>query len=115
MSASHLDAERAARHFAALADPTRIQIVRELAGGEQCVCDLQAALGAAQSRLSFHLGKLRRAGLVTVRREGRWGWYALEPDAMASLRGILGDLERAAREGPAHEAACGGFCCGGSG
>ncbi len=58
------DLARAARWFHALSDETRLHIVWLLAGGERCVCDLQEALDAAQSRLSFHLKTLREAGLV---------------------------------------------------
>lgn len=53
-----------------------------LRDGEQCVCDLQDALGAAQSRLSFHLKVLKAAGLVTDRRQGRWAYYTIHPDAV---------------------------------
>jgi ArsR family transcriptional regulator, arsenate/arsenite/antimonite-responsive transcriptional repressor len=48
-----------AQWFVALSDETRLRIVATLSGGERCVCDLQVALGAAQSRLSFHLRKLK--------------------------------------------------------
>jgi ArsR family transcriptional regulator len=42
-------------------------------------------LDAAQSRLSFHLRILKEAGLVSDRREGRWVYYAVEPEAIAEL------------------------------
>jgi DNA-binding transcriptional ArsR family regulator len=64
------DLSRAARLFHALSDETRLGILEMLRGGERCVCDLQADLDAAQSRLSFHLKVLREAGLVTDRKEG---------------------------------------------
>ena len=73
----------------ALAEPTRLEIVRRLTGGECCVCDLQDDLGAGQSRLSFHLRKLKDAGLVVDRREGRWAYYSLVPEALAQVRGYL--------------------------
>src|SRR2546426_12502397 len=72
---------RAARLFHALSDETRLEIVRLLSHGERCVCELQDVLDAAQSRLSFHLKTLKDAGLVTDRREGRWGYYALRRGA----------------------------------
>lgn len=56
-----------------------------LRGGELCVCDLQSGLDAAQSRLSFHLRVLKEAGLVRDRREGRWSYYSIVPDALAEL------------------------------
>ena len=58
------DLDRAVTLFHALSDATRLSILEMLRGGEQCVCDLQDGLDAAQSRLSFHLRVLREAGLV---------------------------------------------------
>src|SRR4029077_7062273 len=75
--------------FQALSDPTRVDIVRLLSHGEQCVCDLQDALDAAQSRLSFHLRVLKEAGLVTDRREGRWSYYTLVPDAFGEAHDVV--------------------------
>ncbi|MGQ0815117.1 MAG: ArsR/SmtB family transcription factor [Gemmatimonadota bacterium] len=71
--------------FHALSDETRIEIVRRLAGGERCVCDLQDLLDAAQSRLSYHLKTLKDAGLVQDRRDGRWVHYSLVPGALEML------------------------------
>jgi ArsR family transcriptional regulator len=70
------DLARAAQLFHALSDETRLAILAMLRDGERCVCDLQDALDAAQSRLSFHLKVLKAAGLVTDRKEGRWSYYA---------------------------------------
>lgn len=69
----------------ALSDETRLGILARLRNGERCVCDLQADLDAAQSRLSFHLRVLKEAGLVRDRREGRWSFYTLEPQAVEAL------------------------------
>lgn len=82
----------AARMFHALSDPTRIEILERLRNGERCVCELTDVLEASQSRLSFHLKTLREAGLVTDRREGRWVYYTLVPEALASLRDALATL-----------------------
>jgi ArsR family transcriptional regulator len=82
----------AAKLFHALSDPTRLEILERLRGGERCVCDLQGALDAAQSRLSFHLRTLRDAGLVSDRKEGRWVYYALRPEAIDEMARALGDL-----------------------
>lgn len=81
----------------ALAEPTRLAVVRLLATGEKCVCDLQVDLGgAAQSRLSFHLKKLRDEGIVRDRKQGRWVHYSLVPGALTGLGAFLRDLEDAA-------------------
>lgn len=73
--------KRHAALFHALSDPRRLRVLDLLRAGEQCVCDLQAALQCGQSLMSFHLKTLRDAGLVTMRREGRWSHYQLAPDA----------------------------------
>lgn len=91
----------------ALGEETRLRIVRLLASGERCVCELQDTMGVAQPRLSFHLRKLREAGLVTHRREGRWIHYALAHDALDEVRDLLGDV--AASE--AWDRPSGTVCC----
>ena len=78
--------------FHALSDGTRLKIIDLLRNGERCVCDLTEALDAGQSRLSFHLKVLKDAKLVTDRREGRWAYYALAPDAFAQLEEFVGEL-----------------------
>jgi ArsR family transcriptional regulator len=85
------DLQRAVGAFHALSDPTRLELVALLRRGERCVCELQEALGAAQSRLSFHLKVLKEAGLVTDRREGRWVYYTLHRDAVEDLAALLTD------------------------
>jgi len=74
-----------ARRFHALSDPTRLEIVRFLTRGEHCVCELMSHVGAAQSRLSFHLKTLKDAGIVLDRREGRWVYYRLNPRALEEI------------------------------
>ncbi len=80
---SELDLTRSARLFHALSDETRLSIIECLRGSERCVCELTDDLDAAQARLSFHLRVLKDAGLVNDRREGRWMYYTLNPDALA--------------------------------
>lgn len=81
--------------FQAVAEETRLRILQLLHGGERCVCELQADLDAAQSRLSFHLKKLKDAGLVTDRRDGRWVYYAVVPEALEEMRVFLGEVQDA--------------------
>lgn len=80
---------RTAGLFHALSDETRLAILELLQAGECCVCELQLALDAAQSRLSFHLKVLRDAGIVTDRREGRWSYYTIRPGALAEVHDLL--------------------------
>ena len=83
---------RSARVFHALSDETRLAILARLRTGPRCVCDLQDLLGAAQSRLSFHLKTLKDAGLVSDHKEGRWTYYALIPAAVAAVESQLAEL-----------------------
>lgn len=107
MSTASPDLQQTSRLFQALSDETRLRIVRMLAGGERCVCDLQEGVGAYQSRLSFHLKKLRDAGLVSDRRDGRWVYYTLRPEALEAMRGFLAAVEPAE---PVWSAPDGGCC-----
>jgi ArsR family transcriptional regulator len=81
----------------AIADEKRLRILTLLAGGERCVCELQDALEAGQSLLSFHLKTLKDAGLVTDRREGRWIYYALSREAIGDLEAFLHEARTAER------------------
>lgn len=105
MSTTSLEATaQVARWFHALSDETRLGIVRLLADGELCVCDLQDALDAAQSRLSFHLRTLKDAGLVSDRRQGRWSYYSLNAEVLEAMAEFVGSVR------PSEGA--GGGCCG---
>jgi DNA-binding transcriptional ArsR family regulator len=59
-----------------LADPTRLRVLWLLGTGEYDVGSLAAAVGAARPSVSQHLAKLKLAGLVTMRRDGRRAVYA---------------------------------------
>jgi ArsR family transcriptional regulator, arsenate/arsenite/antimonite-responsive transcriptional repressor len=87
------EAARILELFQAIAEPTRLDIVRRLTAGERCVCDLQGDLDAAQSRLSFHLRKLRDAGVISDRKDGRWVYYSLVPEALEQMRAFLGEVK----------------------
>ncbi|MGH8904729.1 MAG: ArsR/SmtB family transcription factor [Egibacteraceae bacterium] len=63
--------------FRSLGDPTRLAIVRRLAGWQARVVDLTDALGLAQSTVSAHLACLRDCGLVDYRAQGRQSFYFL--------------------------------------
>ncbi|MBV9214766.1 MAG: metalloregulator ArsR/SmtB family transcription factor [Acidobacteria bacterium] len=64
--------------FAALADRTRLRLLNLLRGGEVCVCFFAGTLGTNNPKISRHLSYLRRAGLVTGRRDGKWVHYSLK-------------------------------------
>ena len=72
--------------FAALADPTRLRLLNLMNGREVCVCHFVEILKQGQPKISRHLAYLRRAGVVSARRDGRWMHYRIEwpRDAAAS-------------------------------
>lgn len=71
--------------FHSLADPTRLAIVRRLAGGEARVRDLTDELGLAQSTVSKHVACLRDCGLVDGRPVGRQVFYSLTRPELIDL------------------------------
>ncbi|GAC1462487.1 MAG: metalloregulator ArsR/SmtB family transcription factor [Chamaesiphon sp.] len=80
--------------FHALSDPLRIQVLELLQQQELCVCDLCEHLGTTQSKLSFHLKALRKAGLVRSRQEGRWIYYSLNLPQFVVLEQYLAEYRR---------------------
>lgn len=76
----------------ALADPTREAMVRLLAEREHSVGELAERLPVSRPAVSKHLRVLEGAGLVRARAEGTRHVYAIEPDALASLRDELDRL-----------------------
>ena len=73
----------------AIAEPTRLSIVRELASdGEICACDFTDCCGVSQPTVSHHLKVLREAGVVSCERRGTWIYYKLEPKAAARIAAL---------------------------
>jgi len=68
--------------FKALSDETRVRIIKLLEHGELCVCDIGAALGMVQPKVSFHLGVLKNSGLLKDRKQGKWVHYSLDESEM---------------------------------
>jgi ArsR family transcriptional regulator, lead/cadmium/zinc/bismuth-responsive transcriptional repressor len=77
--------ERLEGLFKIFSDSTRLRILRALAGGELCVCDIGAVLGASQSAVSHQLALLRAAHMVSYRREGKTIYYRLADDHVGIL------------------------------
>ena len=85
--------------FYALSDKVRLEIIRLLIdNGEMCVCKFQEIFKISQPNLSFHLGILRKAGLVKTRRKGTWMNYSLNGENPA-----LKDLVPLIKNAPAGE------------
>ena len=90
-STPDLDAD--VRLFHALADPTRLAIVRELGQTASiCACDFTATCGVSQPTVSQHLKVLREARIVTTRRQGNQIYYSLDPAAVHDLGVVIRDL-----------------------
>jgi DNA-binding transcriptional ArsR family regulator len=68
--------------FAALADPTRREILRMLLEDDMAVTDVAAPFAMSLAAISKHLGVLVRAGLISQERRGRVTWCRLEPDGL---------------------------------
>ena len=81
----------------ALADGQRVRILLLLQAGELCVCQIVEVLGLANSTVSKHLSLLAAAGLVDLRKDGRWAYYRIAGGAEKTL---LGWLDRALRGDP---------------
>jgi ArsR family transcriptional regulator, arsenate/arsenite/antimonite-responsive transcriptional repressor len=75
--------------FAALADPTRLRLLNLMNGREVCVCYFVEILKLGQPKISRHLAYLRKAGIVSARREGKWMHYRIERPADRRASAIL--------------------------
>ncbi len=81
--------QQVAQLFHILSHPVRLQILDELRLGEACVCHLQALVGSPQPYVSQQLGKLRKADLVTDRREGLFVYYSLSDARVERVLEVL--------------------------
>jgi ArsR family transcriptional regulator len=102
------------RLFAALADRTRLRLLNLMNGREVCVCYFVEILKQSQPKVSRHLAYLRRAGIVSTRRDGKWMHYSIEQPtdvgAAAILDATLGSFA-ADREMQSDLAQLGKACC----
>ncbi|MFF7310231.1 metalloregulator ArsR/SmtB family transcription factor [Streptomyces sp. NPDC008137] len=89
-----------------LADPLRLRIVTLLAKETLCTTHLVEETGARQTNLSNHLKVLREAGVVETEPCGRFTYYRLKPDVIASLAGQFAALAEAARTAADNKRAC---------
>ena len=79
--------DEAATLFKALADETRLAIVRQLQEQDEvCACEFVACCRVAQPTVSHHLKVLREAGLVHAERRGQWIYYRLDRERLAAVR-----------------------------
>src|SRR5665213_3497755 len=111
--------------FRAFSDRTRLRILNLLRDGELCVCDIVRVLELPQPKISRHLAYLRKARLVTARKDGLWMHYQLAPATGEFHQSLLNCLSccfssvpELARDARKLKAKCcddrdaGGECCG---
>jgi ArsR family transcriptional regulator, arsenate/arsenite/antimonite-responsive transcriptional repressor len=88
---SDTDAPALASVFAALGDPVRLRLLSMVAAqGEVCSCHLQEPLGKSQPTISHHTRVLVEAGLIEGEKRGKWTWWRVVPERLATLRQALG-------------------------
>ena len=90
--------------FAALADNTRLRLLNLMQGREVCVCYFVEILGQSQPKISRHLAYLRKAGIVSARREGKWMHYRIELPTDPAAKSILSSVLDALAGNPAMQA-----------
>lgn len=86
------EAARMAGTLKAIADPTRLQILRLIErapNGEVCVCDLTDCLGLRQPTVSHHLKIMTEAGLLNRERRSTWSWFSVNLEGLRRVREIL--------------------------
>ncbi|MGI6344371.1 MAG: ArsR/SmtB family transcription factor [Bacillota bacterium] len=74
----------------AIAQPTRMRILLLLADHELCSCELVEMLGITQPAVSQQMNVLKRAGLVSERKEGTWVYYQLQREHLECTLQWLG-------------------------
>jgi ArsR family transcriptional regulator len=119
-------AERLVALGRALSDPIRVRMLGMMAEGRGCcdfsgsgvpasegeegicVCEFEAYFGMGQSKVSYHMRKLKEAGLVREERRGKWGFYSIDREAAGELLGEAADRLLSA---PEDRGAGGSGCC----
>ena len=75
--------------FKILADPKRLQIIDMLGTGELCGRQIQEHFNITQPTLSHDLRQMQEAGLVTMRRDGKWCYYSLNQKKCMEISMVL--------------------------
>jgi len=100
--------------FAALADRTRLRLLNLMQDREVCVCYFVEILAQSQPKISRHLAYLRRAGVVSARRDGKWMHYRIVAPAHEGAEKVLSQTLAALKDDEAMQAdlACLNKVCG---
>ena len=104
-----LGVERLVALGRAISDPIRVRMLSMMADGRSCcnfsdsgvpveegeegicVCEFEEAFSMGQSKVSYHMKKLKDAGLVHEERHGKWTFYSLDREAAGALLGEAAD------------------------
>lgn len=78
--------------FSALADRTRLRLINLMGGDEVCVCYFAEVIDTNQPKISRHLAYLKKAGLVSVRRDWKWAHYRVVEPANENAAKVLNDV-----------------------
>ncbi len=84
--------EARAKIIKAMAHPSRLFIIDELAKGEHCVCELRDMIGADISTVSKHLSVMKDAGIVEFEKRGLQVWYHLKVPCILNFFGCVEDV-----------------------
>jgi ArsR family transcriptional regulator len=88
---SQAEASDLAPVLAALGDPVRLRLLSIVAAeGEVCSCNLEGPLKKSQPTISHHTRVLAEAGLITGEKRGKWTWWSIVPERLATLSRLLG-------------------------
>jgi ArsR family transcriptional regulator, arsenate/arsenite/antimonite-responsive transcriptional repressor len=117
--------ERLVALGSALSDPLRVRMLSMMADGRGCcdfsgsgvpadegdqgicVCEFEEVFGMGQSKVSYHIKKLKDAGLVREERRGKWSFYSIDREAAGELLGEAADRLLS----PPEKRSVGGGCC----
>jgi ArsR family transcriptional regulator, arsenate/arsenite/antimonite-responsive transcriptional repressor len=109
----------------ALSDPIRVRMLSMMADGRGCcdfsgsgapveegqegicVCEFEEQFGMGQSKVSYHMRKLKDAGLVREERHGKWSFYSLDREAAS---GVLGEAAKRLLSAPEKRSVVDGCC-----
>ncbi len=81
--------EKTAKIFKAFCDANRLKILEQLSSGEKCACKLLENMDIGHPTLSHHMKILCDAGIVTVRKQGKWMHYSFNEDGIGRARELL--------------------------
>ena len=93
-SAEIKDVSKIYTFLRAIADPNRLKILCILQGGSKCVCEIVPAVGISDKLASHHLKQLKKIGLLTEKREGKFIRYSLDRKNIKNYKTLFNQIIR---------------------